>query len=156
VTDGWTIDVDGLDEAQKRTARLAAFLLDLRWFWPRVSTLFIGWMREQFESEGAFGGDPWAPLSPGYLAWKLRLFPGKGILHASGDLRRAASLPTRRATPTELILRIEDPKLQYHQTGTTRMPARPLIFDRLPPVALRELEDVAEEEAAQLVRRLGL
>ena len=34
--------------------------------------------RAQFDTEGAEGGDPWAPLSPPYKAWKDRQF-GKAI-----------------------------------------------------------------------------
>jgi hypothetical protein len=68
-------------------------------------------------------------------------YPGKGILVATGDMKRAASAPRACVTPTSLTLTIDDPKLQYHQDGTDRMPARPLVFgDPLPPEARAELD----------------
>lgn len=150
------IDTSGFSEAERRLAQLAVGLLDLRPFWPRVVPLFIGWMREQFETEGAFAGRPWAPLSPQYLAWKSRAYPGKGILYATGAMRRAASSPRREAQPQRLILTIRDPKLEYHQAGTDRMPARPLIFSDLPAVAAAQLQQAADDYVDDLARRLGL
>lgn len=147
------IDVDSA-EAEAQLRRIALFMLDLRPFWPLVVPLFIGWMREQFESEGAFGGDGWAPLSPLYSAWKSLHFPGKSILQADGELRAAASRPERNATPRELMLRIVDPKVGYHQEGTDKMPARPLLFDTLPPVAQAELQLAAVTYVRGIVGRL--
>ncbi len=150
----FNIEVD--DEEARRALRVvAAAYVDLRPFWPRVVPLFIGWMREQFQTEGTFGGERWAPLSPRYLSWKLAKYPGKGILYAEGDLRQAASQPDRRTTPTMLELTIRDPKLEYHQTGTTKMPARPLIFDELPIQAALQLEEAAEDYVEGVARRAG-
>jgi hypothetical protein len=151
----WRIETHGLPEAKRVAEQAAAFMLDLRPFWPRVSTLFISWMRQQFQSEGGFGGSKWAPLSPLYAQFKARVYPGKPILQATGAMRRAASSPTRLATATTLTLRIEDDKIEYHETGTTRMPARPLLFDRLPMIAERELQGAAEQYVDEIVRRIG-
>jgi hypothetical protein len=145
-----TIDVDGND-SDAFLNRLALGLLDLRPFWPMIVPLFIGWMRSQFETQGAFGGAPWAPLSPNYYAWKQATHPGKGILVLEGDLRQAASNPIRETTPTSLTLRIEDPKVGYHQTGTARMPARPLIFTALPAVASAQVDYAARQYVEQLL-----
>lgn len=163
----WSVDYD--DEMMK--ARLRAFaslLLDLRPFWPKVVPLFVGWMNEQFASEGAYWGTPWAPLSPEYAMRKAVMFPGKGILIAEGDLRRESSHPSRRATQRTLTLTIQwrkrkrkgrerrvlDPR--WHQLGTDRMPARPLLGQILPPPAQRELENAAEEYVVEMARRVGL
>lgn len=140
---------------QRALLRYVSFMLDLRPFWPRVVPAFIRWMRMQFESEGSYGGSPWAPLSPEYLAWKMVHYPGKSILQAEGDLRQAASRPEREARPLDLVLTIVDPKIEYHQEGTDNMPARPLIFEHLPPDAVLELEDLAEEYADDMARRAG-
>jgi hypothetical protein len=145
--------IDDLD-ARRQLKRLGLFLSDLRTFWPLVIPLFIGWMRNQFESEGAFAGAPWAPLSHRYGIWKTVHYPGKPILQLKGELRQAASRPERRVTPRTLTLTIHDPKIAYHQTGTPRMPARPLVFDALPPVARRELEIAGERYIETLLQRL--
>lgn len=129
--------------------------------------LFVTWMREQFESEGDFGGERWEQLSPAYLAWKSVHYPGKGILVATGDLRKAASLPKREVTPTTLTLIVDDSAYThggktarsvagYHQEGTDSMPRRPLIFEHFPAVAEAEVERAAERYIAETVHRLGL
>jgi hypothetical protein len=154
------IDLDigayGFDEAERGLVRMVALLTDLRPFWPRLVPLFVTWMREQFGSEGDWGGEHWAPLTPAYAARKARLYPGKGILYATGDLRRHASLPRRVATPTSLRLIIDDPVASYHQEGTDRMPQRKIIPDELPTPAQAEVQTTAEEWIAEMATRLGL
>ncbi len=114
------------------------------------------WMGEQFATEGAWGGEPWAPLSPGYALAKAGRFPGRGILYATGQLRRAASSPQRQATADSLTLRIVDFKAGWHQDGTTRMPARPIIPSSLPITARIQLDRAADDHVDDLTRRPGL
>jgi hypothetical protein len=153
VPDQLRITTHGFDEADLRIKRVGLLLSDLRSFWPLVVPIFIGWMRSQFASEGTFSGERWSPLSTPYATWKSIHYPGKPILQATGALRRAASMPTRRATPRSLTLTIHDPKISYHQEGTDKMPARPLIFSTLPPIARRELQLVAERYVREVISR---
>lgn len=143
---------------QRRLEQLALFMQDLRPFWPLVVPLVTGWWRRQFQTEGSFGGAPWAPLALRYAASKAVRHPGKGILEATGDLRRAASDPLRAQTPLSLTLTIEDPKLQYHQQEdgpVANLPRRPLVFgDPLPPLAQAELDEAAETYVRDLLHRL--
>ncbi len=152
----WSVEVRGDEDAERRLGQLAVLLRDLRSFWPKVVPLFVGWMREQFGSEGAWGGAPWAPLSPGYALWKAGRYPGRGILYATGQLRRAASSPQRTATADSLTLRIVDAKAGWHQDGTTKMPARPIVPSSLPITARIQLDRAADNYVDDLVRRLGL
>ncbi|HLB03858.1 MAG TPA: hypothetical protein VJK66_02460 [Gaiellaceae bacterium] len=142
------------DAADRQLAQLALFLSDLRSFWPKVVPLFVLWMEQQFSSEGAFAGAPWAPLAFSTRQRKARLGLRPQILQATGAMKQAASRPTRQVTPRSLTLTIEDPKLGFHQAGTPQMPARPLIFDRLPAAAEAELREAAADYVADLLRRL--
>lgn len=144
------IEIDGDERAKRDLARLALFMNDLRPFWPLVVPLFIGWMGAQFATEGAFGGQPWAPLKASTLA---RKGGGKSILIDTGAMRRAASFPSRSVSPRTLTLTIVDPKIEYHQEGTTKMVARPVIFSDLPPTAEAELKLAAEGYVRTLVAR---
>lgn len=159
------LDLDFDDGATRAKLQwVIAQLLDLRPFWPKVVSVAIQWWKQQFDTAGAYGGIPWPPLSPAYAAWKAVNFPGKGILVAEGDLRQAASLPDRVSTPTTLELTIpwarlkgQDVRLQWHQEGTPRMPARPLIFgDPLPPLARLDMDRVMDEYLNELISRSGL
>lgn len=141
--------------SQERIQRLAVFLTDLRSFWPLVVPLATSWWRRMFETDGEFGGERWAALSPEYEAWKSVHFPGKGILQRTGEMKRAVSNPSRAVTPTSLTLTIEDPKLPYHQEGTANMPQRLLVFgEPLPGEAQLELDAAAEAYVTDLLGRL--
>jgi hypothetical protein len=159
------LDLDFDDSGNRDKLRwLVAQLLDLRPFWPRVVTLAIHWWGEQFRTEGAFGGTPWAPLSPAYAAWKAIHYPGRGILYREGDLRMAVSVPDREMTPTTLELTIpwarlkgEQVDVAWHQLGTQHMPPRPVIFgDPLPAQAALELTQAMDEYLDELIARAGL
>lgn len=147
------ITVDSAD-ADRELRTIAAGLADLRSFWPMLVPLVTSWWRRQYESEGAFAGTPWRPLSPVYAVWKASVKPGKPILQFSGAMKQATSRPHRAQTPQSLTLTIDDEKLGRHQEGKGRLPARPVVFgDPLPPVAALELDRVAEEYVTDLIRR---
>lgn len=142
-------------DVDRRLGQLAVFMQDLRPFWPLIVPVVTGWWRSQFATEGAFGGKPWARLSPTYAAQKAIRYPGRGILVATGGLKQAASRPQRSQTPTSLTLTINDAKLQFHQQGTPRMPARPLVFGGpLPPLADAEISLAADKYVRDLLNRI--
>lgn len=150
------IHTSGFSEAERAHRGFAAAMLDLRPFWPLLVPVFIKWMRQQFESEGAWGGEAWAPLSPDYAAWKSANFPGQSILIAHGALRAAASSPDRLVGPFSMTLFIIDPKIEFHQGGTDKMPARPVIPSNLPASAEAELTGIANGYVRENLRRFGL
>jgi hypothetical protein len=161
-----TIDADEFELGEDAIRRIGAGLVDLRGFWPLLGPPFLEWMRLQFSSRGAFAGSPWAPLSLAYAAYKSVKYPGRGILVAEGDLRRAALSPRREQTPRTVTFIIDkwgelagDDRLDpsWHQEGTDRMPARPILFggDDLPARVKVDLEQAADHYVADLVRRLG-
>ena len=82
------------------------------------------------------GRGVWPQLSEAYARWKARNFPGKGILELTGAYRNAATQigsPGNVITTTENSLTYGVEGLDYpvyHETGTDRMPARP-VFDLL-------------------------
>lgn len=155
---GWGVHGNADDEV-KRLHAFSAAMTNLIPFWPRLVPLFINWMRRQFESQGIYWtGAPWRPLTPEYAAQKAREFPGRGILIASGSLRRGASSPRRTATPRSLTLTIEWPKGDpgWHHFGEGNNPARPLLAQQLTPEQLQEVEAEAREYAEDTARRLGL
>lgn len=153
--DGWNVSIHGADALERRIRQFETLLSDLRPFWPLVVPLATSWWKRQFETEGAFAGRPWRQLSPGYSIVKSQLRPGRGLLVYDGDMKRAFSKPDRSATHRSLTLTIDDPKVEFHQEGTARMPARPIVFGSpLPPLAARELDTVAELYVSGFMRNL--
>ena len=86
-----------------------------------------------FASEGR---GQWPQLSEAYARWKARNYPGKGILELTGAYRNAA---TQIGSPHNVV-EVGDDHLTYgvegldypafHESGTNRLPARP-VFDLL-------------------------
>ena len=147
---------------------LVTAVSDLRLFWPRLVPVVTGWWSRQFSTSGAFGGRPWAPLTDPYAAYKATKAPGKPLLVYSSGLKRAAARPIRTQSPRTLTLTIDDsdyghgPKkvkrsiVAFHQEGTSRMVARPLVFgDPLMPAAEEELRLAAEAYLTDFLHRLG-
>lgn len=100
--------------------------------WPRVGDVIAGAMREQFRTEGAhLNGKQWAPLSPKYLAWKLRKNLRPERLRATDNMR--ISLTSRPLMAVEEYRRMsatfgtDDKKAGFHQHGTSLMPQRRII-----------------------------
>lgn len=160
MADGFSVHVDDA-AVQKRVERLALFMQDLLPFWPLVVPIATSWWKRMFDTEGAFAGTPWEPLAPATVDAKARLGLRAEILQATGQLKQAASSPTRAATPTTLTLMIDDSGpahdaiLAYHQTGTATMPARPLIFGSpLPAEAQAELDAAAAVYVRDLLGRV--
>lgn len=152
----FSVEVTGDEELRAKLEKFAALVSDMRLFSGAATGLFIGWMRDVFDTEGGALGTPWSPLSPAYAVEKSRKFPGKSILIREGTLRQAASRPRREATPRSLTFWIDDPVAGYHEDGTATMPARPLIPDVLPPTWQRELDEAAAEHVNVLIRGVGL
>lgn len=88
-----------------------------------------------FGSQGAASGKPWLPLDSGYARWKLTHAGPAPILVFSGRLRR--SLTSLRGSPNEIdkksaVFGTDVPYAGFHQTGTSKMPARKIVF--VPPL----------------------
>lgn len=89
-----------------------------------------GIWRDQFAQEGAKTGSQWSALSPGYGAWKARHYPGKPILQLSGDLYDSlAKRPfgVDEITDKQAVFGTAVSYAGFHQKGTDKMPARPLV-----------------------------
>lgn len=97
-----------------------------------------------FASEGATAGGRWAPLSPGYAAWKIRKVGTKPILQFSGRLKDSFTRADHPDHINEIGPRTARygsrvPYGPYHQSTKprTRLPHRP------PLVVTRELQSEA-------------
>jgi phage gpG-like protein len=95
----------------------------------RVADDFREMMARQFASEGRAEGTPWPELSPATLRRQRARTP---ILYKTGALLRSLAEPGAAGHVEELegyslTLGSRLPYALYHQTGTRRLPARPII-----------------------------
>jgi len=77
---------------------------------------------QQFEKQGT--PKRWAPLSPKYAAWKKRHYGSLPKLILTGAMRDSF---TYQVTPRTLRVESKVKYWTYHQTGTRKMPARPVV-----------------------------
>ena len=126
------MEVAGAPIVSRMISRFADVTDDLSPAWKRIADDFLKVEARLFGSEGASGGEKWAPLSPAYAEWKEKHYPGKPILEREGDLMRSLvernSDHIERISPDQLVLGTRDPKAMFHQRGTRIMPARPPIM----------------------------
>jgi hypothetical protein len=132
-----------------RIRGLAAQLLDLRPLWPIIAKVFAGHMSEQFASEGAWGGAKWAPL----VRPRGR---GSGILVDTGRMRNTFIAPQRQISARRMVLTFPSDYAHFHQSGTSRMVARPIIPESYPASGVSDFEDAGEAWADAIVARWGL
>jgi phage gpG-like protein len=126
------MEIAGRVEMDRGIARFADGVADYRPIWPVIEDDFYAQVKDQFRTEGAEGGERWKPLSEDYARAKELRFPGKPILERTGDLRKSLTLPNdpnavRVEERKTLTLGSRIPYAIFHQTGTTKMPARPEI-----------------------------
>lgn len=94
-----------------RTQKQVAQYLLTRWY-------------ERFDTETDPGGNRWQPLKPSTLNQKIAKGQSRRILQATGQMRNSAKIAVTRSRVT---IYSEDPKLPFHQLGTSRLPQREVL-----------------------------
>lgn len=116
----------------RRFDRFVSDLTDLSPAFDQMAEEFYDWEEQAFDSAGASAGAGWRPLSPRYASWKAKNYPGRGVLERELNLRRSLTGPSGpRAVHSigsrRMEIGTEVPYAVFHQEGTGRMPARPVI-----------------------------
>lgn len=130
----FTFEVEGKAEFDRSFNRVRENISDLRPVWDRIERAFNRIEDEQFKSEGAKGRTGrWKPLSRRYAERKAVEFPGMPILQRSGRLYKALTGKSSDAvvvkTKEEFAIGTNLFYAAFHQTGTSKMPARePISF----------------------------
>lgn len=86
---------------------------------------------ENFASNGLPVGG-WKPLSAEYAAWKISKFPGQPTLIRGGELFRSLTSFNSKDTDIRDTTATFSTSIEYakfHQYGTSKMPARKVIFE---------------------------
>lgn len=106
------------------------------------------WFQDIDESFAA-GGEPieWPALSPAYEGWKSKAYPGQPIMRRSDRLYESLTSQTGdtiwQVGPRHIEFGSRVPYFEFHQTGTSRMPARPVL----------QISSQAVERLRQMIER---
>ncbi len=122
------LEVNGTQQIERTLHIAANGLSDFSAPLTDIKNAFVRYQLQEFGSDGSYGGDAWAPLSPKYAAWKAKHYPGTRILERTGDLRKSLTTGLQSAVrPSKLIMWSSVPYGGYHQSGGTHLPARKII-----------------------------
>lgn len=155
----FTFDIDGVPAFDRGFNRISETISDFRSIWPNVAKEFYAIEAGQFRSEGARGASgKWAPLSPAYLKYKAKAFPGAPILQATRSLVDSLTSPNAldsifRPERDELIIGTQREGAVYHQRGAGKMPARPTISFTDPDK--RQIQKAIQVGLIAFTRRAG-
>lgn len=126
--------------------RFDSFEVPLR---GRVNRAIRGMVRDQFSTQGGFGGGSWSPLAPSTLRAKAAKGTiSKGILRDTDRLFN--SIAQLRGQTADTIFEVDHFSLRYgttvpyarfHQDGTRRMPQRVIFPDPIPQAVTDEIDD---------------
>jgi hypothetical protein len=120
----------GEEVLARALSRFGEGVQDFRPVWEAIHLNFVQIEEQQFDSQGARGGQPWPPLSPSYAAWKEKWSPGMPILRLTqrmwGEFAVGVGMMVDIA-PMYMRLTPTVDYAQWHQRGTSRMPARKVV-----------------------------
>lgn len=146
------------DAAARRMLKKAASRsADLRPVWGEVNAQVVQpTLQEQFRTAGATGGSPWRPLAPRTAQQRVRRGGNRGgVARPLWDTGRLRASWIKRGPESVFVsekLRMERgtlvPYAAAHQQGSGRIPARPMLTERI-------ADRVGNEAATRIARFIG-
>jgi len=128
---GVTVSIESMDIAPIvwKFETLSRRLPDFQPIFREILADFCKELEKQFAMEGGHLSGKWDSLSKSYGAWKEKYYPGTTILVATGRMQYLSTDPTKNVhfTKSEMIKYVPTYYTMYHQTGTSKMVARPLV-----------------------------
>ena len=117
-------------------------LLGMDAAYQKIGVLVLQFVQRQFQTSGAHGGHPWAPLKPATLRRKLKQGYSAQPLIRTGELRQRWDISLGH---NKVTLRSLADYSGVHQYGTRRLPERPMLptEEQARALALRVLRDDA-------------
>lgn len=160
------VEIDGESQAAFDRAfnRLTRELEDWTEIFEEIGKLHGRWMFDQFLTQGAAGDSPWPPLSEAYEERKLAANPfALNILELTQKMylsftrkgySGADGANVWLVGKKEAAFGSTDRKALWHQTGTSRMPARRI--EVMSNARRIELMKLVQRQLLKEVRRTGL
>lgn len=135
------ISISGLGETRERLLKLGRSVSDLRPVMGDIGQYLAKFFSsEVFASRGGVIGEPWAPLSARYAAYKARRYAGRQPLVRTGTMQRSF-----KYTHGAQFARVTNGAsyFDYHQLGTRRMPQRMMM----------KVDDTREREITRMIEQ---
>jgi hypothetical protein len=125
-------EIYGDKQIERKLVRFRNRGLNLGPVFEPLHTQFLGFEREQFESEGASRSGGWAALKPSTIRAKASHGHDPRILRDTEAMFEAFTNPSdgrhiARHDANSFFFGADDPKAKLHQSGTRRMPQRKVV-----------------------------
>lgn len=151
--------IDGLPAFDRAFLRVQELITDWRAIFEQFGELFLDWEELDFWHAGTSGGERWKDLTPAYEEYKGRVRPFMPLLRFDDVLynsltRKGAEFNVWEVSEQDAAFGTADPKARYHQLGTSRMAARPVV--QMNDRRRTELMKKAQAELLKYVRSTGL
>lgn len=141
------LEARGLEALKRRLARLSE--PDFEGALAAIGQALVEKVEQSFEREADPYGEPWKPLAPSTLEKRRKKGRGAKILQDTGVMRRSLNWQLRGRNA--VAVGFSDKKAVWHQEGTERIPARPMLPWKkgpggvvLPRSWMKEIEDALE------------
>jgi hypothetical protein len=130
------MSVPGVEPVRVKLQGFTTAIGDFTPFWrDYAAPLLFDRAQRNIETRGGFAPYAWAPLSPGYAAWKAKRFPSQGLMRRTDRLFNSLSYNNGAAGPggiarfskTHAEMGTSVPYAMHHQRGTRRMPQRVIL-----------------------------
>lgn len=142
------INVTGDREVIARLEKLGGGVLNLTKPFSDIGRYLTGFFSgEVFASRGGVIGEPWQPLDPLYAVGKAQEFPGRPPLIQRGTMNRSFKSNAGRAS---VLLYNSDPKFDWHQAGTRRLPPR--VMMKVDQTRTDRVVDIIDGHLAEALR----
>lgn len=124
--DGFNLsfDIEGDKQISRRLRIVAKGMKDFKKPFNKTGKYLKDFIKGNvFETRGRIIGESWKPLNKKYAIWKSKHYPGKGILEATGNMRKGF---VYKAGKQEVVVGNIVDYFRYHQSNKPRskMPRR--------------------------------
>lgn len=133
-------------EIQNKFKKLAQ-VVDGREITRKVANVLLQEAEAAFDNEKSPEGEPWAKLNQDYKKRRYNKGYTGNILQVTGDLVKSLNIDYG---DNFAMIGASEPYGQYHQLGTSKMPARPFLglsndgIEEIKAILNRELSKVAQ------------
>lgn len=122
-----SIDVNA-DDTRDYLEDVRRRMKDLSPVWPKLQLQLKNYMISNFTSQGLPVGG-WKPLDAEYASLKMQKYPGAPTLVRRGGLfSQILKGPALESGPSDARFLFDGKVAAFHQYGTTKMAARPILF----------------------------
>lgn len=138
-----SFEIEGQKELSRHLRKVSDNVKDFESTFRKVGSYLRDFIKQDvFESRGRVYGKPWKPLDKKYAFWKSQHYPGRGILEASGTLRKSFKYKSGKKS---VVVSNTSPYFMYHQSNKPRK--------KIPRRVMMKLDEPRRQKIVKMFHR---